>query len=122
MVSTLKLTLAFAALCAASSLACGPARVAQVPAAPSPPAAAAPAPAATAAAAAAQLPEGPGKQILNASCTSCHDLREVTKLRGYYNRAQWRDIVVTMVEYGAPIEKTDIEVLTSYLEEHLGRR
>ena len=70
----------------------------------------------------ADLPEGRGKQILLASCTSCHDLREVTKFRGYYTRAQWRDIVVTMVEYGAEVEKNDIEVLADYLNEHLGRR
>jgi cytochrome c5 len=107
-----------AAVCAAVAAACAPSRVAQVaPAAP-----AMPAPAATAAAAAADLPEGRGKQILNGACTSCHDLREVTKFRGYYDRAQWRDIVVTMVEYGAPVDKTDVEVLVGYLEEHLGRR
>ena len=107
-----------AALCAAVAAACAPSRVEQVaPAVP-----ATPAPAATAAAAAAELPEGRGKQILNAACTSCHDLREVTKFRGYYDRAQWRDIVVTMVEYGAPVDKTDVEVLVGYLEEHLGRQ
>ena len=98
-----------------------------------PPAPAAPAPAATtaapagaatppaAAAASAELPEGRGKQILLASCTSCHDLREVTKFRGYYTRAQWRDIVLTMVDYGADVQKNDVEVLTDYLNEHLGR-
>ena len=112
--SSLKAVLALAVL----SAACAPSRVAQVaPAAP-----AASAPAATAAAAAAALPAGRGKAILTAACTSCHDLREVTKFRGYYDRAQWRDIVVTMVEYGAPVEKTDVEVLVGYLEEHLGRR
>jgi hypothetical protein len=68
------------------------------------------------------LPDGRGRQILLASCTSCHDLREVTKFRGYYTRAQWRDIVVTMVEYGAPVAKPDLDVLTDYLTEHLGRR
>jgi cytochrome c5 len=68
------------------------------------------------------LPDGPGKRVLEASCTSCHDLGEVTKFRGYYDRAQWRDIVVTMVEYGAKLEKNDVEVLSDYLVQHLGRR
>ena len=68
------------------------------------------------------LPDGRGRHILVASCTSCHDLREVTKFRGYYNRAQWRDIVVTMVEYGADVKKEEIEVLSDYLVEHLGPR
>jgi cytochrome c5 len=68
------------------------------------------------------LPDGPGKQILQASCTSCHDLGEVTKFRGYYDREQWRDIVVTMVEYGAKVDKGEVEVLSDYLVQHLGRR
>ena len=96
---------------AGAAAACAPARVA--PATASVP---------TAESAAAELPEGAGKQILQASCTSCHDLREVTKFRGYYNRAQWRDVVVTMVDYGAPVATRDIEVLADYLNEHLGRR
>lgn len=69
-----------------------------------------------------ELPDGDGKKILQAQCTSCHELTEVTKFRGYYNRAQWHDIVVTMVEYGADLKKTEIETLTDYLTRHLGRQ
>jgi cytochrome c5 len=72
--------------------------------------------------AAVELPEGRGREILLASCTSCHDLREVTKFRGFYTRAQWHDVVVTMVEYGAEVEPADVEALADYLERHLGRR
>ena len=68
------------------------------------------------------LPDGAGKRILQASCRSCHDLGEVTKFRGYYNRAQWRDIVATMVLYGAEVEEKEVEVLTDYLVEHLGKK
>jgi mono/diheme cytochrome c family protein len=67
------------------------------------------------------LPEGEGKKILQMQCTSCHELSEVTKFRGYYTRAQWRDIVVTMVEYGADLKKPEIETLADYLAQHLGR-
>ena len=49
----------------------------------------------------ADLPDGAGKKILQASCTTCHELDEVTKFKGYYTRTQWRDVVVTMVDYGA---------------------
>lgn len=68
------------------------------------------------------LPDGEGKKILLSSCTSCHELTEVTKFRGYYNREQWRDIVVTMMEYGAPIDEKQVDVLTDYLVAHLGKR
>ena len=68
------------------------------------------------------LPDGAGKKILQTQCTSCHELSEVTKFNGYYTRAQWRDIVVTMVEYGADLEKTEIETLADYLNQHFGRK
>ena len=67
------------------------------------------------------LPDGEGKKILLASCTSCHELTEVTKFRGYYTRQQWRDIVVTMMEYGAPVDEKQVDVLADYLAAHLGK-
>jgi len=68
------------------------------------------------------LPEGAGKRILQASCTTCHDLDEVTKFKGFYTRAQWRDVVVTMVDYGAKLQPAEIDVLADYLTEHLGKK
>jgi len=68
-----------------------------------------------------ELPDGEGKKILLSSCTSCHELTEVTKFRGYYNRDQWRDIVVTMMEYGAPVDSKQVEVLADYLAASLGK-
>ena len=69
-----------------------------------------------------ELPEGEGKKILTTSCTSCHDLTEVTKFRGYYDRKQWRDIVVTMMEYGAPVDEKQVDVLADYLAKNLGKQ
>ena len=69
-----------------------------------------------------ELPDGDGKKILVAACTTCHDLGEVTKFRGYWDRDQWREAVVTMVEYGAPVEEPQIDVLADYLDQHLGKR
>ena len=68
-----------------------------------------------------ELPDGQGKKILVSSCTSCHDLSEVTKFRGYYDRKQWRDIVVTMMEYGAPVDEKQVDVLAYYLAANLGK-
>ena len=67
------------------------------------------------------LPDGEGKKILLTSCTACHDLKEVTKFRGYYTRDEWRDIVTTMIEYGASVEKKDVDVLVEYLDKVLGK-
>ena len=68
-----------------------------------------------------ELPAGDGKRILQASCTGCHELDEVTKFRGYYDRKAWADIVNTMIEYGATLEKGEDEVLIDYLTQHLGK-
>jgi len=68
------------------------------------------------------LPDGEGKKILQASCTACHDLTEVTKFKGFYTRDDWRDIVKTMVEYGAKVKQSDVDVLVDYLAKNLGKK
>ena len=69
-----------------------------------------------------ELPDGPGKKILQASCTSCHELDEVTKFKDYWDRKQWQDAVGTMIAYGAEIDENEAKVLTDYLVQHLGRK
>jgi len=69
-----------------------------------------------------ELPDGEGKKILQAQCTACHDLSEVTKFRGYYDKAKWRDIVITMVEYGADLKTSEIETVVEYLALNLGKK
>jgi cytochrome c5 len=68
------------------------------------------------------LPDGPGKKILLRACTTCHDLDEVTKFKGYYTRAQWKDIVGTMKEYGATVAEGEVDVLSDYLAGVLGKK
>jgi mono/diheme cytochrome c family protein len=68
------------------------------------------------------LPDGPGRRLLMGACVQCHGLREVTKFRGFYTRPQWRDIVLTMVDYGAAVGEKDVDVLTDYLTEQLGKK
>ena len=68
------------------------------------------------------LPDGDGKKILQASCTACHDLTEVTKFTGYYSRDDWRDIVKTMIAYGADVKESDVDVLVDYLFKNFGKK
>ena len=68
------------------------------------------------------LPDGEGKKILLASCTACHELTEVTKFKGYYTRDEWRDVIKTMVEYGAQIRPADVDVLVEYLDRNFGKK
>jgi hypothetical protein len=67
------------------------------------------------------LPDGDGKKILLTACTACHDLKEVTKFRGFYTKDEWRDIVNTMVEYGATLKEGEAGVLVDYLARTLGK-
>lgn len=69
-----------------------------------------------------ELPDAPAKKVLLRACTMCHDLDEVTKFKGYYTRAQWKDIVVTMKEYGAALEDSEVEPLTDYLFAAVGKK
>jgi cytochrome c5 len=75
-----------------------------------------------AAAPADELPDGPGKKVLLRACTTCHDLEEVTKFKGYYTRAQWKDIVVTMRDYGAALDDGEVETLTEYIWSAIGKK
>ena len=68
-----------------------------------------------------ELPDGEGKKLLETRCSSCHELTEVTKFRGYYDRKQWRDIITTMVEYGADLKNPEADTLADYLAKHLGK-
>ena len=68
-----------------------------------------------------ELPEGAGKSILLAKCTTCHALGELSKFRNY-KRAEWRNLIVTMRDYGATVDEREIDVLADYLVEHFGTR
>jgi cytochrome c5 len=69
-----------------------------------------------------ELPDGAGKKVLLRACTTCHDLDEVAKFKGYYTRAQWKDIVVTMKEYGAALDEGEVEPLAEYLFAAIGKK
>jgi len=58
------------------------------------------------------------ERILNAACTTCHDLRKVqTKA---LDADAWAKIVNSMVEKGAKVDTADIPMLVTYLEDNFG--
>jgi hypothetical protein len=67
------------------------------------------------------LPEGEGKQVLLDACAGCHEVREVIKFKGTYGREEWRDLVKTMIVYGAQLDAKREEVLVEYLNKHFGK-
>ena len=67
------------------------------------------------------LPDGPGKDIVQARCVSCHGLNQVTSAAGY-NQEGWKHVIDSMIA----LPPTEMATATQYLAEHFpekpGRR
>jgi cytochrome c5 len=59
----------------------------------------------------AKLPDGPGKTIVQSSCTVCHGL----ELLSGRDEAAWKDTVDRMIAMGATVADDQVKVLVDYL-------
>jgi cytochrome c5 len=71
-----------------------------------------------ASAAAVTLPGGPGKDLVEARCTACHDLERVAVIKR--QKADWPALVANMVGRGAVATPDEVQAITSYLVSHFG--
>lgn len=62
---------------------------------------------------AVQLPEGAGREQVQATCTKCHGLNQIQNSWGY-TKDGWQDRIATMVKLPA----SDLEAISSYLATH----
>jgi virginiamycin B lyase len=60
-----------------------------------------------------ELPEGPGKELVQKACEMCHDSRELYRVN--FDRQDWDAAVHTMVGGGAPLNTEEIKVVVDYL-------
>jgi competence protein ComEA len=60
-----------------------------------------------------ELPEGKGKNMVAAVCSSCHGLSVITDSKR--NLQDWKDIVDQMVAHGAPLQDDEVDIVTQYL-------
>src|SRR5687767_15851243 len=60
-----------------------------------------------------QLPEGAGREQVQATCTRCHALNLIANSWGY-TKDGWQDRIGTMVKLPAP----ELETMSSYLAMH----
>jgi cytochrome c5 len=65
------------------------------------------------------LPNGPGKEILQNACTECHDLQMVYNTG--YDKQEWQLTVERMITAGANVTPDQAPVLVDYLLKN-GRR
>lgn len=64
------------------------------------------------------MPDGDGKGIVLNTCTICHDLTRVK--RGRHTPEEWRDILLAMLNEGAPLSDEDFPVVLLYLARNFG--
>ena len=65
-----------------------------------------------------QLPDGPGKKILEDACTACHSLDGVVKL--HLDKDGWEGLIASMISNGATVDQKDMPVLVDYLVKNFG--
>ena len=66
-----------------------------------------------AAARAQAFPDGPGKEILEKKCSTCHAPEQVTTFGR--SAEEWHEVVVNMIDLGAEVNEEEAKVLVEYL-------
>ena len=66
-----------------------------------------------------KLAEGSGADLVQAKCTLCHDLGNITRIR--QSRGEWEDTIKIMIRRGAPISSAEETVILEYLTKHYGK-
>src|SRR5829696_4483959 len=64
-------------------------------------------------AAAQAFPDGPGKEILEKKCSTCHAPEQVTTFGR--SAEEWHEVVVNMIDLGAEVNEEEAKVLVEYL-------
>jgi hypothetical protein len=65
-----------------------------------------------------ELPPGPAKAKIEASCKQCHDLKVITKQ--HQDKKWWAKTLDKMVEHGLEIDPADQQLVLKYLSTNFG--
>lgn len=65
---------------------------------------------------ASELPDAPGKDLVEAFCTGCHQTNQISRSSGY-DRDGWHELAATMIDLGGSPEERDR--LLEYLAAHV---
>ncbi len=65
-----------------------------------------------------ELPQGPGKDILENACEECHGIERITEKA--WTKDKWRATVKDMVSRGAVLKQEEIDTLVDYLSTYFG--
>ena len=64
------------------------------------------------------LPGGPGRDLVEARCTACHDLERVASAKR--QKSEWSALVANMVGRGAVATPEEAQAISAYLASHFG--
>ena len=70
----------------------------------------------------AELPDGPGKDLVEIACTTCHGINVINRSAGYASAAEWHRVFSTMVELPAAQAETIANYLATHFPEDTSRR
>ena len=66
------------------------------------------------------LPEGPGKQLVEAICSSCHSTERIEDKR--WTKPQWQDKVLEMLQEEPDVTQAEREQIVEYLAKNFPAR
>jgi Quinohemoprotein amine dehydrogenase A, alpha subunit, haem binding len=64
------------------------------------------------------LPDGPGKEIVEDTCTDCHTLERIKSQ--HMTEEGWNNTIHEMIENGAAINSDDVKIIVDYLTKNFG--
>src|SRR6202040_378816 len=64
--------------------------------------------------AAVQLPDGDAKETVDAACSACHSLTNITNSQGH-TPEEWKTTVAMMLNVGAAVPPEQVDMVTNYL-------
>lgn len=68
------------------------------------------------------LPDGPGKDLVQTVCTTCHGVNYITRSAGYTSASEWHRVFSTMVDLPAAQAETIASYLATHFPEDVSRR
>jgi hypothetical protein len=67
-----------------------------------------------------ELPSGAGRQVLVEQCLICHELTALELFKDFYDRDNWKSLIISMRANGAEVDDAQVEVLSDYLAHNFG--
>jgi cytochrome c5 len=65
------------------------------------------------------LPAGEAKEMVEKTCTACHDATQIVEKKG--DKEEWTQTVKNMQSYGATVSEKDFPVIVDYLVKNFGK-